>query len=380
MAISDAGTVRIARAWAAPVGAVALVLVGAVALGGLHPSNAFAAQHPSLPAKTPAQLLTAVQESGTQALSGTVTETAHWGLPSLPGGTDSASLNWQGLLTGSHTLRVVAAGPDRQRVAVLGSLSESDVVHNGTDVWTYTSATNSVTHSTLPSQGKEKAGTTDPTKSLTPQGATQQLLDAIQPSTNVSVGTTERVAGRSAYTLVLSPRDTRSTVRKVTIALDSQHFVPLRVALYGAGVKPAFQTSFTSISFATPAASTFTFRPPAGSTSASDPFGFDGHHSSAAVAGGRAEATGKITTFGKGWTTVVELPASTGLPQATGKDRRSGSSPSALLNDVTSPLGQTGYRVLRTSVVNALITPDGRIFAGAVSIGLLQSAAAGTYK
>ena len=107
------------------------MLVGAVALGGLHPSDAFAAQHPSLPAKTPAQLLTAVQESGTQALSGTVTETAHWGLPSLPGGTDSASLDWQGLLTGSHTLRVAAAGPDRQRVAVLGSLSESDVVHNG---------------------------------------------------------------------------------------------------------------------------------------------------------------------------------------------------------------------------------------------------------
>ena len=140
---------RNARAVAVPVGAAALVLAGAVALGGVHADPAFASQHPNLPAMSPLQLLTAAETSQTDALSGTITESAHWGLPSLPGGTDNASLSWQGLLTGSHTVRVAVSGPSRARLAVLGSLSESDVVRNGNEVWTYTSSTNAVTHTVL---------------------------------------------------------------------------------------------------------------------------------------------------------------------------------------------------------------------------------------
>lgn len=372
---------RVGRAWSVPVAAAAVVAAGAVAVGGLHPDKAFASQHPSLPTKTPQQLLVAVEQSKAQGLSGTVTEQAHWGLPSLPGATDSASLSWQNLLTGAHTVRVAVSGPDRQRLAVLGSLSESDLVRDGNDVWTYTSSDNSYTHSTLPASDRgRKESMPDPAAALSPQGAAQQLLKAVDPTTRVTVDPTQRVAGRTAYTLVLTPKDSRSTVRKVAIALDSQYYVPLRVQLFGASSTPAFQLGFTSISFKTPAASTFTFTPPAGATLGADPFGLAGPTKSRGPKGESAPPV-KPVVLGRGWTSVLELPAAVPVgSDTTGPRRRATTSPTGLLNSLTSPLGVTGDRVLRTAVVNALLTKDGRLFVGAVPVELLQSAAAGTYK
>ena len=377
------------RAVAIPVATLAMVLAGSVVLGGVHADSAFASQHPKLPAKTPLQLLTAVQSSKTEALSGTVTESAHWGLPSLPGSTDTASLGWQTLLTGSHTVRVSIAGPSLQRLAVLGSLSESDVVRNGADLWTYTSTTNTVTHTVLPTERADSkhrpAAAEAAVGNLTPEGAARQLLAAVNPSTGISVDPTQRVAGRSAYTLVLTPRDSRSTVHKVEIALDSKQFIPLRVRLFGAGSTPAFETGFTSISFRTPPASTFRFRPPAGASTSDNPFGLSGS------AGGHSDQAGlpqadQVKLLGSGWTSVLEIPASgaaTGLlPKASaGSDgssaRQVERSPLASL---TTPLGNNGDRLLHTSVVNALLTADGRMLIGAVSPKLLEDAAAGTFK
>src|SRR5580658_6051822 len=90
--------------WAVP--AAALVITGGVMAGSLI-SVAQAA--PSLPSRTPAQLLAAVaasqgpaQEPAQEpALTGTVVETASLGLPSLPGNGNPTSI--ASLLTGSHT-------------------------------------------------------------------------------------------------------------------------------------------------------------------------------------------------------------------------------------------------------------------------------------
>ena len=50
------------------------------------------------------------------------------------------------LVAGSHTLRLWYAGPNRVRLALLGSLGESDLVRNGTDLWTWSSTDKSATH------------------------------------------------------------------------------------------------------------------------------------------------------------------------------------------------------------------------------------------
>ncbi len=351
-------SLRRRAAWAAPVAVLA-----AVSGATLLPSTASATDRPSLPAVTPAALLASVGQSSAQALSGTVVETARLGLPSLPGSENSASLSLSSLVMGSHTARVWIDGLERQRVALLGQLAESDMVHNGRDLWTYGSDTLKVTHAVLPAE-KETAQAPD-ARALTPSAAAAQALAAVTPSTTVSVDPTTRVAGRPAYTLVLVPRDARSTVSRVTVAVDSATRVPLRVQIFGSASDAAFETGFTDVSFRRPAASVFRFTPPAGAKVTIQDLGTTkpaGEHS----AGTRPEASAPAVV-GTGWTSVLVLPAS---PRGAAK----APSGSDLLGKLTTTL-PNGDRLLHTALVNVLMTHDGRTLVGAVSPELLQQAA-----
>ncbi len=346
------------------------ILTCAVVGGGvLLSSPANSSPHPTLPARTAGQLLTAVQSSTTVALSGTIVETARLGLPALPSADSTATLSWQSLVTGSHTALVWTDGPQKQRLALTGQLSESDVIHNARDLWTYTSTTNQVTHSTLPADAANKP-TAD---NYTPAAAAAAALKAINPTTKVTVDPTQVVAGKKAYTLVLTPRDKRSTVRKVTIALDSAHYVPLRVQVFGSAARPAFESGFTSIRFKTPAASVFAFHAPKGATVAKDPFGTSVHHGD--FQGRPPSENGKTSkvparadetkVIGSSWTSVVELTG--GLPAG---------STAGLLNKASRPVGSTGDRLITTSLLNVLIRKDGRAFVGAVTPAALEAIAA----
>ncbi len=356
--ITPASRRRLGRrsAWAVPV-VVAVAVVGTSFVAG---SPASATAHPVLPPLTAAELLVGVQTSTTQALSGTVVETARLGLPSLPGPDSSASLDWQSLVTGSHTARVWVDGPDRQRLALLGQLAESDVVRSGRDVWTYASAGQAVTHAVLPEAPAEPAGPggTPDAQSLTPAAAAAKALAAIDPTTAVTVDPTTMVADRSAYSLVLTPKDTRSTVRKVAIAVDSETKVPLRVQVFGAQPEAAFESGFTDISFARPAESVFRFTPPQGSTvstkqiSPPDP---------AAPAGAAAP-----TVVGTGWTSVLVLPA--------GSAPTAGGAGGDLIGRLSTTL-PTGDRLVHTALLNVLLAKDGRVLVGAVGADLLTAAA-----
>lgn len=361
--------------WAVPA-LTAAVIAGSVALS----SPADSSPHPSLPVRTAGQLLAAAESSVTVPLSGTVVETARLGLPALPTTGSTASLDWQTLVTGSHTALVWADGPARQRVAVTGELSESDVIHNGRDVWTYTSATNEVSHSVL--SGAEDTRAAKAATSYSPAQVAAAALRAIEPTTVVAVDRTQMVAGQKAYTLVLTPRDHRSTVRRVTIALDSKHFVPLRVQIFGSATKPAFEVGFTSIAFKTPAASVFDFVTPKGATVVSNPLEpqhgtirsrtraktpADGSVKQTSPRPTAAPPPASTNVIGSGWTTVVEL--SGGLPTGAA---------SGLLVKDSQPVGNAGARLVTTSLLNVLLLKDGRVFLGAVSPSMLQTVAAAT--
>ena len=357
--------VRRRLVWVAPV-VVAGVVAGVVGLSGTSASGA----SPTLPTKSAAQLLTAVQKSTATAFSGQITEKASLGIPSLSGSTSSASLSWETFLSGTHTARVWADGPDKQRVALIGEMSEADVVHNGKDLWTYTSDTNTVTHTTLSAAGR--AERTPAAADATPSAVAAQVLKAANPTTAVTVDATRRVAGRDAYSLVVTPRDTRSTVHRVVIAVDASTFIPLRVQIFGSSASPAFSTGFTSVSFGHPAASTFAFTPPRGARVSTDPLDLRstrGHSDTRRPAtGSGSTSTAKQqgpTVLGSGWTSVVELAkgTATGLGGST-------------LHELTSAVGTTGARLLHTALVNAVILPDGRTFVGAVSPALLEHIAA----
>ncbi|HEY7008684.1 MAG TPA: hypothetical protein VH395_07085 [Jatrophihabitantaceae bacterium] len=344
---------RRSAVWLAPV-----LVIGGVAAGAALASSGASGAVPTLAPRTPAQVLTAIQTDAATAFSGKVTESAHLGLPELPGDSSSASLSWQSFVTGSHSLRVWVDGPAKQRVAVIGSLSEADVIHNGRNLWTYTSDSNTVTHTVLP---QHEASTQQP--DLTPAALTDRLLKAITPTTSVTLGANRTVAGRAAYTLVIAPRDSRSTISKITIAVDSRHFVPLQLQVFGTSSTPAFQIGFTQISFTTPAASTFNFHVPAGASVSSNPFTERRHEHFAGPPMGMPGRHARV--IGSGWTAVLEVQ--NGFRVLPGQ-----------LDQMTTAVGNTGQRLLHTALVNAVLMPDGRMFVGAVKPAALEHIAATT--
>ena len=77
-------------------------------------------------------------------------------LPGVGGGSSDTSLT--SLISGTHTLQVWASGPDKQRLAIHGTLGETDLIRNGTDVWNWSSQDNTATHTTLSSAATRAAG------------------------------------------------------------------------------------------------------------------------------------------------------------------------------------------------------------------------------
>jgi outer membrane lipoprotein-sorting protein len=351
--------------WGVPI-AAAVVLIGV----GPAVTAITADAHGSLPPRTPAQLVADVHGAKLQALSGTVVETSDLGLPSLPdvGGRGNASFS--SLLSGSHTMRLWYAGPDKLRLALLGQLGESDLVRNGTDVWAWSSRDNSATHWTVPADRDAGPMGADPATSsaTTPQQAAEAALKAISPSTQVTTDPTETVAGRPAYQLDLVPRDPRSLVGSVRIAIDGETHVPTRVQVFARGAShPAFEIGFTSFSTATPPDSTFAFTPPPGATVEQGQL--PSHHGPTSRAGAHAMVGDRPDVVGKGWTSVLVAP----LPQTVGGSQGDQTSP--LLDALPRVSGAWGSgHLLRSALLSAVVTDDGRVAVGAVPPGLLYAA------
>jgi hypothetical protein len=102
---------------------------------------------------------------------------------------------------------------------------------------------------------------------VSPQAAARQILSAVGPTTVVSVQSNVYVAGRAAYQLSLVPRSSKSLVGQVLIAIDASRHIPLRIEVFPRGSSSlAYSFGYTSLTFGTPAASNFTFTPPAGAT------------------------------------------------------------------------------------------------------------------
>jgi hypothetical protein len=354
--------------WAVPV--AALVVTGGVMAGSLI-SVAQAA--PALPSRTPAQLLAEVAADSGPALSGTVLQTASLGLPSLPGNASPTSIS--SLLTGSHTFRVWYAAPEHYRLAAPSSLSETDVIRSGRTVWIWQSTANSVTEITVPADTAKPMPAATP--ALTPQQAAKQVLAAVGPTTTVSVDTNVMVAGQAAYELVLAPKDSRSLVGQVRLAIDGHNGVPLRVQVFARGASsPAISVGFTSVTFATPAPADVSFTPPPGAKITKvNP----GQNTSGVHPGG----TG-VSTIGSGWLTVLELPSAALTSGSPGQgpvsaNNTSGESAAvlrALIASASFTHGAWGSgRLLRTSLISVLITDNGSTYVGAVQPSVLYAAA-----
>lgn len=381
--------------WVPAIAIPALIVTGALVV----PLQASASS--DLPDQTPRQLLEFAASANVPALSGTIDQTSNLGLPDLSalgsvaggaGGSGSSGSGGTGLssvidlATGSHTARVFLDGGNA-RVQVMDHLAERDVIRTADSAWFYSSGDQTAVHVALPAHdGTGDTARTAPDGTWTPQVLAEKFLSEADVSTSVTVGEDTTVAGRSAYTLVLTPKDTATLIDSVTIAIDSETGLPLSVAVDAGADSPALEVAFSQLTIGAPDAALFDFTPPAGTTvteqalptkaeiqAKKDGSQKDGSQKDGATRNG-AEASGKSaasaaeqpTVIGTGWATIVSVPASAVPAEML---------TSPLLDTLTQPVD--GGRVFSTAVANVLLTTDGRVFAGSVPVDALLAAAAG---
>lgn len=341
--------------WAVPVVAAAVV-AGTVVGTSVLPSASADSRPSDLAPRTAAQLLADLGSARTTALSGTVVQTSRLGLPELPGA--GGTTGPASLATGSHTLRVWADGAERQRVALLGTLAEYDVVRSGRDVWTYSSGKDEAVHYTLPAQEAGTAAPAPATAPKTPAEAADAALAAIDPTTEVTTQSAVRVAGRPARLLVLTPRDTTTLVGSVRLAVDAATSAPLRVQVFSTkdAARPAVELGFTDVTFTRPDADVFAFTAPPGATVVEK-----AAPTAPATRPARPEGAAP-TVLGTGWSRIAVLSGADLTPAQQQQ-----------VGQLTRRLPEG--RLLTTALVSALLTDDGRLLVGAVTPAALRAAA-----
>jgi outer membrane lipoprotein-sorting protein len=384
----SAGRRRAAR-YVVPV----TVMGVAAATIGLVPALADSGD-PDLPKITAAQLIEKIAKSDVEQLSGTVKITTDLGLPDLGGlesslasgameqgeGGSSAdpSAKLTELASGTHTLRVAADGPDRQKVSILEDAAEYSLIHDGKDVWGYDSKSNEVYHGTV----DEAAGNREHQPPATPEDFAEEALKSVDDTTSVTVDGTAQVAGRDAYKLVVKPRQSGSTVGAISIAVDHETGMPLKFTLTpSSGGSAVVDVGFTKVDFGRPAASTFDFTPPKGAKVTEDGELDHGREHPGKPEPERtpkseedlAKGLDGLKVLGEGWNSIATFDTGgEGLP--TGEAG----------GDLGGFLGSLGDRVkgdfgtgtvFSTRLVNALITEDGTAYVGAVTKDALVKAA-----
>ncbi|WP_104129124.1 DUF2092 domain-containing protein [Cryobacterium sp. Y57] len=380
--------------WLPAVVVPAIVVAAVIAV----PLQAGAAVN--LPDKTPEQVLLLVHDSTVSTFSGTVSQSSDLGLPALdlsagmtksmqksmsesspegtaasvPGASTTGALSTAlELLSGSHEFRVYVGGENKSRVQIKDRMAERDVVHNGNDVWLYDSSSNAATHMSVPTDLATSAESKFaelksliPTDLSTPAQVADRLLSELDPSTTVSVGTDARVAGRSVYQLVLTPKTADSLVASVSIAVDSETGLPVQVVVMAEGQSaPALQVGFTALDFAAPDAERFDFVPPANATVTEQALPAQPDHARGDHAGAQGPTAAELPRVtGSGWSSIVEVPAAA-VPAELGNK--------PLIDQLTT--GVDGGRALTTSLMTVFLATDGRVFAGAVPLAQLKAAA-----
>lgn len=417
------------------VPAVAIpAVIAAVAVG----ANVSASAAPELETKTPEQVIELMASSQVDAYSGHFGTSTWLGLPALPdagapasfgppakspsgnegqpdasasapasglpsgpagsgGSGDSSDAQLAKLLSlvsGTHEARIYVDGTDKARLQVLGDMEEQDVILNGTSLWTYDSAEKKAVHMTLPKKpsaahedqgaGKSGAAASGDVATRTPAELAETFLSAAEESTQISVKEGSTVAGRAVYNLVLDPKSEKTLVDEVTIGIDAETGVPLAVTVDAVDQDaPALNVAFTSFTPKAPDAARFDFTPPANTTVTEKKLPkrtdkpatwpkhtFGAPHerpapSDAPHGDGHWPADSpKDGVDGEGWERVATIPADEVPAELTD---------STMLNALATEVD--GGKLLHTSLVNVLITDDGRAVIGAVQPSRLQAVA-----
>jgi outer membrane lipoprotein-sorting protein len=323
-------------------GAAGVVVAGAVAAAVIAIPTA--AAQPQLPPVSPEDLVASVMTAQPGPFNGTVGIDNELGLPALPGAPQ--------LGNGTQTARIWSGGDGKGRVALPSGDGEKTLVSDGTTRWAYDATDRTATRSTGGAP-EQKDPQTDPA------GASTQILGELRRTSQVAVDGTAEVAGRPAYTLVLTPQPTeRTMLREVRVAVDAEKRIPLQLTVLATGSStPALEIGFDDVTFGPQDPSLFTFTPPPGTTVKDAPA-----RENRPDRQGPPEGT---RTVGDGWDRVLVLQRPAGQQGQQGQQAPEGAPDlNALGTPVTGAFGSG--RAITTAVGTAIVTDDGRVAVGAV--------------
>jgi hypothetical protein len=210
------------------------------AIGVLCSLPAIASALPvSAPAVTAAGLRSRILASSRLPYAGYAESDATFGLPSLPGLSDTTSL-----LDGITKMRVWQGSPSSWRVDVLSDIGEQDTYATPRSTYTWDSGSQLLTEVVgQPSIRLPRAA------DFVPPALAIRLLREAGSSARMSVLPPRRVAGLAASGLRVVPADPASTIGQIDIWAEAASGLPLQVEIIGRGTAhPALESQFLQVS------------------------------------------------------------------------------------------------------------------------------------
>jgi hypothetical protein len=363
---------RILR-WLAPV------LVFAVIAGAAR-WNAAGNRRADVAARNASQVAAMVGGAMHRPRSGTFVLTTNLGLGAVAASASGNQL--VSLAGGSNLARMWSDGAGRSRVALLQPLQETDWVRSSAGTWVWqSSATQAAyvpgaTALKLPALGAITSLVGETT--VEPPDALGTRLLTLQHQSVLSLGTADYVAGRRAYELTMVPTSPASLIARVTIAVDADTGLPLRVAEYvHQQSSPIVDDRFQTVAYSQPAPSDLAFRPPPNAhvlqaptlgIALEPPERLNRRHHRFRPQGDLRERPSSggplsVSTVGSGWDEVV---VASGVPDFGLHD---------VFGSATSVSGTFGHGYLaRTAALSVLFLDDGRLAAGVVTPSRLEAA------
>lgn len=172
------------------------------------------------------------------------------------------------LFGGRTQLRAWYRNADDWRVDAIGFAGESDLHHDESGDWTWNYESNTVDRTGSPVAPQVRLPTA---ADLVPPQLARRLLSQALPNEASRLGS-ERIAGRSAPGLRITPDQPASSIAHVDVWADAATGLPLRVRVQGKQSGSAVLTSgFLDFSPAEPPASVTAFSPPLGARISSQP-------------------------------------------------------------------------------------------------------------
>lgn len=384
------------RRWsAAPALAVVLLAVAAAApavAGGADGSSGLtgasaARRLAALAPVSASELVARVIGARWGNLSGTVSWHPRLGLP------DIGLALGGGLLSGRHRFGVSVGDQGHFRVVMSGPFAETDLLRNGPDLWLWQSDRLRVTHATLAPAGSAPSGVLGLVAgAVGPTLIAGRLLDALRPSTVVSVADPAVVAGRAAYQLAFAPRAPGSLIGEVLLAVDADSGLPLRVQVFARDRgAPAIEVAFSALHRLAPgvgrrANASWPGGPPAAAHSAGSHYrplpGIARHEARSAPellsavlasppSARRPATVSRPQVIGEGWARVVVARLDPTLLANGAAAVVLSQAPTLQVPGLAARHGRA--RLLATALLDALILDDGTVYAGAVTPEVLAA-------